>query len=176
MLEALTEALDATQKDDVLPTLDTWFHRNDLLGVWAAEIVTSNADSYVTHANHSLLYHPPHEGRWSMIPWGPDQSFYKDWADEVGVYDDPHGRLVIDCRNDEACSAALDSRIEDVLVAWELTDMPAFVEQTTLAIEEACRADPRSNYGDYGCRDAQEAMRAWVDARPDIVRAELSAQ
>ena len=37
-------------------------------------------------------------------------------------------------------------------------------------IESDCRTDPRSEWGDYGCRDALAALRDWVAARPAVVR------
>lgn len=145
--------------------------------MWAVEIASSNIDAYSSLANNYFLYHPADGEPWVMLPWGPDQSFLKDKPPEVevGVYDSPHGRLARDCRGDPACSAALDLALAEVLDLWEEIDLAAAVDHTTTRIEAACRADTRSNYGDYGCRDAQIAMRAWVRARPDIVRAALLA-
>ncbi len=174
-LLALIEAVEAATPATFYTMLGERFHRDELLAFMAWEIATSNVDAYTTNGNNFQLYHGTADGLWWLTPWGPDQSFYKDGRPEVEVYQALYGRLGIDCRASAECSAALDLAIEAVLVTWEGIDLAAYVDETTAAIEADCRADPRSNYGDYGCRDAQAAMRDWVRARPAAVRAELAA-
>ncbi len=174
-LIALIEAVEQAAEDGTTFTmLDTWFERDALLTLWAAELVLSNQDGYTTAGNNYMLYHPAVDALWVMTPWGPDQCFWR-WEDSVAVeiHAELGGRIAADCRNDAECSAALDAKVADVLGVWESIDLSDYVDRTTYGIEAACREDPRSSWGDYGCAGAQEETRAWVAARPAIVRAEL---
>ncbi|MDP2310979.1 MAG: CotH kinase family protein [Pseudomonadota bacterium] len=172
---ALIDATDVSTADDHLDILDAQFSGADtLLDLWAAELVTANDDAYSTLANNFLIYHAPLAARWTMIPWGPDQAFRTRYdGTEVSVNEEYYGELALRCQTSPACAARLNERILHVLDVWESSDLAGFVDLETARIEDACRADPRSPWGDYGCRDALAAMRAWVRARPDVVRDQL---
>ena len=85
------------------------------------------------------------------------------------------GRLAEACRDDSECSDALDARLAIMLQRWSDLDIPGQVAVVTKAIESDCRSDPRSEWGDYGCRDQQAAMRLWATSRAEQVSAQLSA-
>jgi hypothetical protein len=169
-IEALVAALDAATPETFLDVVGRYFDVQALIGVFATELSIADEDGYTTLANNYYLYHATVADTWTMIPWGPDQAFTED-IDVMTV--ELHGRLAKDCRQSAACTAALAARIEDVLATWESVDLAAYVDLQTRRIESACREDPRSPWGDYGCRDAQELMCAWVSARPAVVRAQL---
>lgn len=168
-LAALIEVVDTSTADTYYSVLSANFDIDALLDVWAVELSVANTDAYTTLANNYLIYHAPTTATWTMLPWGPDQSFTGD-LDVHMTYD---GELAVRCAASTECAAKLDERISHVLDVWESSDLEGFVAAETVNIEEACRADPRSPWGDYGCRDAQEAMRTWTTARPDIVRGML---
>ncbi len=174
-LSALIAEVVAVAPDGVAALLDDRFDREALLDLWAVELVAADTDGYATAGNNFLLYHAPLADRWNMIPWGPDQAFTETNFDiyaEESVWGGGIGRLAELCRADAVCSAALDERIAAVLTVWEAGPFVAYVDAETARIESACRADPRSAWGDYGCRDAQAAMREWIRMRPDQVRAQ----
>jgi len=168
-LQALIDAFDASTPSTYYSVLSANFDTDALLDQWAAELVTSNSDAYTTLANNYYLYHEPTTARWTMIPWGPDQAVIGD----IAVHGEYYGRMAQRCAEAADCKARLDERIAHVLDVWQSEDMVGFVEAETVRIEDACRSDPRSPWGDYGCRDAQAAMRDWTAARPGIVRNEL---
>jgi hypothetical protein len=104
-----------------------------------------------------------------MIPWGPDQAFIGD----VDVHGDYEGELAVLCAASPECASELDEHLASVLAAWDSSDVVGYVAAETARIEDACRTDPRSPWGDYGCRDAQAAMRDWTVARPGVVSGEM---
>lgn len=169
-LIALIDAVDVSTAGTYYSVLSANFDIDPLLDVWAAELVVADLDGYTTLANNFLLYYAPTTARWTMIPWGPDQSFVGD----LDVHDPYYGDLAIKCAASVECAARLDERIQHVLDVWESSDLEGFVAAETVNIESACRSDPRSPWGDYGCRDAQEAMRVWTEARPGVVSGMLS--
>ncbi len=171
-LATLIDTVLASTPGTFTSVLDAHFDTNQLLDLWAAELVTSNADSYTTTANNYFVYHATVADRWVMMPWGPDQSF-----SDVEPWDGAHpGRLYERCLESADCSERLAARVDHVLGVWEQRDMLAYVTAETARIEQDCRQDPRSPFGDYGCRDAQAALRAWVEARPDQMRAALGVR
>lgn len=171
-LEALLDEVLASTPDSFYPLLEARFDVAALLDLWAAELVTSNADAYSVSGNNYFVYHALGAERWTMVPWGPDQSFSETEPWEGAT----PGRLYTRCLASTACTEALRGRVDHVLEVWEAQDMLAYVTAETTRIEQDCRQDPRSPFGDYGCRDAQAALRAWVEARPDQVRAELGVR
>ncbi len=174
-LEALIEAVEAGDPDGPLAVIEAHFDAEALLSLWAIEIITSNDDAYATNGNNYLIANPGRAGTWWMLPWGPDQCLQEDEDGDVGVYDALVGRLAEDCRADATCSAALDDRVLELLFLWLEADIPGQAALVTKTIEADCRSDPRSEWGDWGCRDQQAAMREWVNARYDQVFAELEA-
>ncbi len=166
-LSALIDAVLAASSDEFTAVLDAHFDTDALFDLWAAEQVTSNADAYTTTANNFFVYHATVADRWTMLPWGPDQSY-----SDVEPWDGAHpGRLYERCLEAPDCAARLAARVEHVLGVWEQNDMLGFVTAETARIEHDCRTDPRSPWGDYGCRDAQAALREWVEARPAMLAA-----
>ena len=168
-LQALIDAVDASTPSTYFSVLSANFNTDALLDQWAAELVSSNSDAYTTLANNYFLYHEPTTARWTMILWGPDQAF----IDDLDVHASFYGRMAQRCAEAPDCAARLDERMAHVLDVWQSEDLVGFVAAETARIEDACRTDPRSPWGDYGCRDAQAAMRDWTAARPGIVRSTL---
>jgi hypothetical protein len=167
-LEEMIDAVEASTPANFMALLDAHFDTERLLDTWAVELISSNDDSYASGGNNYFVYHAP-SGGWTMIPWGADQSF----AGDETLFGKIGGSLTERCLPSTECAAKLHERIEGVLAAWETAGFSAWVNTETARIEDDCRADPRSEWGDYGCRDALIALRTWVDARPGIVRAEL---
>lgn len=171
----LIDAAEATAPGTYLEFLQANFQNVDaMFDLWAGELITGNEDGYTTLGNNFYLYHAPLADRWTMIPWGADQAFRPRYnGTEVSLQEELVGELALRCMESPACAERFRQRLLHVLDVWEASDLVGFVDIETARIESACRADPRSAWGDYGCRDALIAMRAWVRARPDIVRAEL---
>ncbi len=168
-LAALVEEVEACADGEILALLERNFDIDALLAMWAVELAIADPDGYTTLANNFLLYYAPTLGQWTMIPWGPDQGF----DEATSIFTELKGRLAEMCAADAACTEALRQAALGVVDTWESSGFGAFVDQETARIEADCRADPRSEWGDYGCRDEQAAMRDWIDARPAAIRAEL---
>ena len=167
-LNAVIDAVLASSPETYTDLLGTFFDLDALLDVWAVELVTSNNDAYTSLGNNFFVYHATAGDQWTMIPWGPDQAF----AGAEPVAGPYYGALAARCAEAPACADRLAERVEAVLEVWEATDFAGYVEAETVRIEDDCRTDPRSEWGDYGCRDALIDLRAWAADRPAVVRAE----
>lgn len=167
VLQALIDDVVASTPDTFLSVLDAHFDTDALLDVWAVELVSSNDDAYTTLGNNFYVYYAPAAAQWTLIPWGADQAFKGDEP----LYGTLGGALAERCLAAPDCAAALDARVDNLLAVWEQQGFAAWARAETTRIETDCRTDPRSDWGDYGCRDALIALRDWVDARPAVVRA-----
>lgn len=171
-LDDLNQVIDAvldSTDENYTALLSTFFDLDALLDLWAVELVTSNNDAYTSLGNNFFVYHALIADQWTMIPWGPDQAF----AGAEPILAPAYGALAARCQAAPDCATQLHSHIQMVLDTWESTDFTAYVEAETARIETDCRTDPRSAWGDYGCRDALIELRSWAAARPDVVRTEL---
>jgi spore coat protein CotH len=168
-LDAAIDAFLASSDATFMEVLRAHFDVDDLLTVWAVELVTGNVDAYTSLGNNFQVYRAPATGLWTMIPTGTDQAF----RGELDVRGELYGALAVRCRRSTECSARLDERILRVLGHWEEEGFAARVRADGARIERDCRADPRSPFGDYGCRDAIAALNAWAEARPDVVRGQM---
>ncbi len=166
VLQALIDDVEASTPDTFPAVLAAHFDTDALLDVWAVEIVSSNDDAYTTLGNNFYVYYAPLAARWALIPWGTDQAFQGDepFPTELG------GALAERCLASPACASALDARIDHLLGVWDDAGFADWATAEADRIESDCRTDPRSDWGDYGCRDALAALRDWVAARPAVVR------
>lgn len=169
-LEALVALVHAAQPADMLDLIATNFEAEQMYSMWGGELVIADSDGYTSLANNFLVYHSPATDLWTMIPWGPDQAF----ENATGVWIDFRGNLAAKCVAAADCKAEMAAGIERAVSILESAEYADWVDAETFRIENDCRTDPRSQWGDYGCRDAQIAMREWVRARPAIVRADLA--
>jgi hypothetical protein len=166
VLQALIDDVEASTPDTFPAVLAAHFDFDALLDVWAVELVSSNNDAYTTLGNNFYVYYAPLAARWTLIPWGTDQAFTGDEPFPTEL----RGALAERCLASPACAAALDARIDHLLTVWEDERFPEWANGEMARIESDCRTDPRSEWGDYGCRDALAALRDWVAARPAVVR------
>lgn len=168
-LELLIEEVEASTPKTIEALLEERFDLDGMMSVWAVELVTLNSDAYTTLANNFFVYHALKADRWTMIPWGPDQAWHGD-EPLPKVLD---GALAERCWEAPSCQARMKAHVEAVLDEWDAIDFSAFALEDINAIEQDCREDPRSDWGDYGCRDKIEELRGWVSGRTAEVRSQL---
>lgn len=146
------------EPDDWWAALDANFDRDDLLGMWAVEIVSGQGDGYVGWANNYLLYNDVGAGRWAMIPWGPDQAFKAD----MRVPGEWRGALAARCLTNPACAEALDTRVDEALDVWRQADIPGWLESAAATIRADCEADVRT---EIPCRYTQHKVIDFANER-----------
>lgn len=171
-LFALVAALDASTPENWLATLEDRFHADALFDLWAVELLTGNADGYVTQHNNYYLYWEPSADKWSMVPWGPDLAFAAQ-LDVAGLY---AARLYQGCFASPACMERLHARMGMALDAWEAMDLQSWLVAEAERTQADCEADPRAPWGAEGCQLGREALLNFVAARPAEARARLGIE
>jgi hypothetical protein len=159
-------AIEAAPPEQYLATLASIFDLDQLMRMWAIEIVTTNVDGYAWFANNYMAYHG--KNAWHILPWGNDQCL--EWYRDVGDYSRFGGRLVIRCGETPDCHAMLDQAMLDLVDDWQSSDIVRMVTAETALIQGDCDRDPRA---ELPC-DTAHVLR-FVQERPKTIYEELSA-
>lgn len=163
-LTPLTEAIaaiDESTPETYFATLGEWFDTDALLAKWAVEIAIGDPDAYVQRHNNTFLYW---HGRWEMLPWGSDQAFTDA---RMGLLDDrAQGALYLKCLEAADCDAALRGKLTAVVDWWRTGELRDQFEAARALTEDACLADPRSDFGAEGCTAGREALDLYITDRP----------
>lgn len=165
-ITAVTEVLDGAATDAAYAELSTLVDMDQLLRYMAVEAAVWHWDGYTT-SNNYRVYLDPRTGRFSMVPWGTDQTWVDEW---YGPFD-ARGRIFAWCLQNDGCEADYLDRLDevaDVVDSLTLADTMA----TWLALLDAdIRSDPRREWTD-GTRNAYlRATRDTISTTADRIRA-----
>jgi hypothetical protein len=142
-LDELITRLNAAPDDDVMASLAPIVDWDRVLRMIAVEVFIGHWDGYGPTRNNYFL-HLDGEGRWSLLPWGVDQTFDYPWP----IYDG-QGLLMQRCLGDQQCRAAYESALrETAATAAALLDAGFDDEITALADDNVDRFDddPRGEW------------------------------
>jgi spore coat protein CotH len=165
-LDAVIATLQATPPEDFLATLTTLFDLDELLKMWAIEIVTTNVDGYAWFANNYMAYHDG-EDKWHILPWGHDQCL--EWYRDVADFSKFTGSLVVRCGETPECRQMLDDAMIDLVTDWQSSEIVGMVRDETALVQPECAADPRA---ELPC-DTAHVLR-FVQERPLTIHEELA--
>ncbi len=110
-LEALIGFLAQEPSEDLMPELERRVDLDRTLRAMAGEAVTAHWDGYIFGTNNYRLYHEPTTDRWTLLPWGTDNTF--DWR--RNPYE-VSGRLAEFCLGIPTCRARYDAAL------WEMSE------------------------------------------------------
>ncbi len=122
--------------DEDMAELERRLDLDEWLRAMAVEALIGHWDGYY-HRNNYRVYHDPVLDRWTLLPWGTDQTFRQDidpWAMENVV-----GRF---CSNLPLCARRYDQALLEVADRREALDCQERVEEVWGAIEPLYAADP----------------------------------
>ncbi|MCC7108518.1 MAG: CotH kinase family protein, partial [Deltaproteobacteria bacterium] len=149
---ALGELIDAIE---VAPV--TGFHAalagrldwSEVLPMMATEIFIGHWDGYAPTRNNYFL-HVDDLDRWTLLPWGTDQTFADAWP-----LFDGNGLLMQRCRADEVCLAAYTAALRNVAAATAARDFASELRALAARLQPLADADPRAEPTD---------LSAWADS------------
>ncbi|NCG18009.1 MAG: hypothetical protein GWP91_03230 [Rhodobacterales bacterium] len=82
------------------------------LKMLAAEVIVQHWDGYFWYPNNYRIYHSPSDDRWTLLPWGTDQTFGYPGGD----IHEADGRVAEFCMGIPSCRAEYDNAL------WEMAD------------------------------------------------------
>lgn len=111
---------------------------DELLTMWAVEQYIGHWDGYSTIVVNNYYLHSDPAGRFSMLPWGTDQTF-QDFRDVHSG----NGLLFRRCLALPGCRARFDQALAAVLAKVDTLDLDAFAVQLEAHVAPWAEIDPR---------------------------------
>jgi hypothetical protein len=174
-LEALIAAVngDGDFSDRVQSVADL----RQLTRMWAVEKYIGHWDSYsgrneFTGGNQPNNYylHSDEGGRFTMLPWGTDQT----WARRL-AFDGEGGVMFNECLNDASCFAWYRDAVRDVRSLVVGLDLDSRAAGTAALLAPWQEQDPRREYSLEDIQTAVGATRDFLAVRPSDAAAWLSS-
>jgi hypothetical protein len=143
------------------------------IGHWdgyAGEQGTFKPNNYYLHSGDT----GPEAGRFTMMPWGPDQT----WVDRL-EFDQPAGGVLFNrCLADASCRALYVDALRAVRATVPSLDLDAQATQLAgvLAPWQAQEGGARSEYTTAQFEEGVDVVRAFIADRPDELAAWLGPE
>lgn len=170
-LQAVVDVLDDGATEANYARLQELVDMDEFLANMAVEGLAMHWDGYST-ANNYRLYNDPRTGKFSIIPWGTDQTF-------ITAYFTPwtgYGRLFQWCLAVPSCSDRYDSILADASVVMDDLDLDTQVDDLEAWLHPEIVNDSRREFDlathDYYLSYTESNMATY----PQTVRDELSAR
>ncbi|HNH47380.1 MAG TPA: CotH kinase family protein, partial [Myxococcota bacterium] len=160
--------LDADPSEAALGVLEQSVDIDAFLMVMAVEAGTLHWDGYTTQNNYRL-YHDPVSGRFSMIPWGTDQTWVDWW---YGPYDG-RGRLFQWCLAVDSCMQRYNEKLREVADRIESLPLRSMLDRADQWLDPVIQEDPRRESSEDTRTTYRERTRETLEIMPDWLRGEL---
>jgi hypothetical protein len=164
LIAAANDPSPADWSDAAAPVADL----AEMTKMWAVEKYVGRWDGYAGadawFLPNNYFLHSDDSGRFTMLPWGADQTF-----GERLPFDGSAGTMFDRCLADASCAG--DFRYAVLQTRATLAGLDLDGQVTTLAAELAPwqATDPRREYSEEEIADAVDSTRAFIAARPSDV-------
>lgn len=173
-LTALIAAVDAGGAGAAPTSLSTLVDLDEMTRMWGVEKYIGHWDGYAGEGisgeeefnehrpNNYYLYSDP-SGRFSMLPWGADQTW-----DRALEFDEQDGRLFDLCLEDEPCAEMFSAAVANALekIGGLDLDTQAAATEAMLRPWQALEETPRKPFGASQIAAAVDDTCDFIAARP----------
>jgi CotH kinase protein/Lamin Tail Domain len=160
--------LDADPSEAALTVLEKSVDIDEFLTVMAVEAGTLHWDGYTTQNNYRL-YHDPVSDRFSMIPWGTDQTWVDWW---YGPYEG-EGRLFQWCLAVASCKQRYNEKLRLVADRIESLPLRSMLDRADLWLDPVIQSDPRRESSEDTRATYRESTRETLAIMPDWLRGQI---
>jgi hypothetical protein len=115
-------------------------YSEQMLTNWAVELYIGHWDGYAYVIKNNYFLHSDISGRFSMLPWGTDQTWY-DYLDFFDTWD--RSIMFSKCMQVPDCRFSYEQKLFAVNKMAISLDLPRFVDDIELVIEDYIYNDPR---------------------------------
>ncbi len=163
-LAALAALLDEDPDEALVETLEALVDVDEVLDMWAVEVMIGHWDGYFWYPNNYRVYHDPSTGRLSLLPWGTDQTY--DYKGDVEAADGALARW---------CLQIPSVRARYLLALWRAADrmqalpLDALATDTHALVAPWLAADPYAEVTPAQSRSQLGSTRSYLLERPDEV-------
>jgi hypothetical protein len=182
-LTALIAAVDAAAADPLPPSLSNLVDLDEMTRMWAVEKYIGHWDGYAgegilgqedfnLHRPNNYYLYSDLSGRFSMLPWGADQT----WDSRL-EFDGQDGRLFDLCLEDDACAGMFSAAVANALEQVGGLDLEARAAATEAMLRpwQALEEAPRKPYGAAAIAAAVDDTCDFIRERPSEAAAWLGA-
>ena len=174
-LDDLGQAALAVEPADYSDRVAAHVDLDEMTRMWAVEKYAGQWDGYSTRESpgqpNNYFLHSGDDGRFSMLPWGSDQT----WARAV-PFDGPGGVMFERCLGDPSCAGAYRERLAELPGLVESLELAGRAGELFDSLAPWRAADPRSESSPEEAADALRWTVWLIDVRPFQLADWLSAQ
>jgi hypothetical protein len=173
-LTELIAEVDAAAADPLPSSLSTLVDLDEMTRMWGVEKYIGHWDGYAgegipgeeefnEHRPNNYYLYSDSTGRFSMLPWGTDQT----WNERL-EFDGQDGRLFDLCLEDETCAGLFSTAVAHALERVGGLDLGAQAAATEAMLLpwQALEEDPRKPYDADQIAAAVEGTRDFITERP----------
>lgn len=165
-ITAVSTVLDQAPSAESWAALQALVDMDQLTLYMAVEAAAWHWDGYTT-SNNYRVYHDPTDGRFTMLPWGTDQTWVDEWYAPYTGY----GRIHAWCMTWPECRALYSRQLDVVADRIEELDLDVAMRRWLAELEPDIEADPRKEWYLSGRQDYLSRTEAEILAAPDRLRA-----
>ncbi len=170
-LTELIAVLDQGASESNLVELEAIFDMDEFLRNMAVEAVSLHWDGYTTRNNYRL-YRDPSTGKFTIIPWGTDQTFltayYGPWS--------ALGRVFQWCLDVQSCADRYDAILLEATYTMDALDLGTLGSDLAADLRPYMELDPRKEFSMSTHDYYLAATVASVASYPQSVRDQLAAR
>lgn len=167
-LAALGALLAERPSEDLVPDLEALVDVDEVLHLFAAEVMTGHWDGYFWYPNNYRIYHDPGTGLLSVLPWGTDQTF----SYGEGTFS-PSGYLAWWCLAVPSLKQRYMLALWDVYDHMGQLDLAADAREAHDLIRDALEADPYKETSLSESNSYLSSTLSFLEVYPDGVMAEV---
>ena len=165
-LLAVAEALDRPPSEDNLAAVEALVDLDQFLLNMAIEVNLLHWDGYTT-SNNYRVYRDPRSRRFSIIPWGTDQTWVDRWYDLYQGY----GRVFTWCIAVPSCRARYEEAVVQVSDHIVALDLAPHMEEVLDWLQPWVDRDPRREWSEdereWEIAETYSTLSEWVPGLAD---------
>ncbi len=173
LLRTLIQDLARLPPNELYPAVGSVLDFDTFITMMAAEGVLAHWDGYPWELNNNYrVYHDPVLDDWTVLPWGIDQTFERNFD----PWESARGVLSAACLDQAECEALYAGRLRDMTDLFEQMEFAAEVEVMRDQIRAHVEEDPRKEFGMQQWNNEVGTTLDFIGSRPDEVDAMLTAR
>lgn len=140
-ITAVSQILDQTPNARTYAALRDVVDMDEFLTYMAVEALLWHWDGYTT-SNNYRVYHDPTTGKFSIIPWGTDQTWVDEWYGPFDAY----GRIFQWCMADLDCTSDYLDKMDYVADTMDTLDIGGEATSLLAMLQDDIETDPRAEF------------------------------
>lgn len=157
----LSDVLESSPEETFLTDLEGVLDVDRFLSMMAIDALIGHWDGYAYYPNNYRLYYEPASARFTVLPWGTDQTF----DSSLNPFE-MSGRISVRCVEDPECSEAYRVRLWELAERFVDHDLGARRADLHARIAPAIERDPRREVDVDEVEEWNQALDAFVANRP----------